>query len=109
MDLRIWKATGCNAGGSTTMSSVESSAGTESRSFCNGVLIADDDAMSRRILQSWLEGWGYEVTATEDGATAWKILQQENPPELLILDWVMPTIDGVELCRRIRERQHGSY
>jgi diguanylate cyclase (GGDEF)-like protein len=73
------------------------------------VLIADDDAMSRKILQSWLENWGYEVTAAGDGETAWNALQQEDAPELLILDWVMPTIDGVELCRRIRDRQHGAY
>jgi len=97
------------------MNSVESSTGqfipgdSESRKLCDRVLIADDDAMSRRILQSWLEGWGYEVTAAEDGATAWNILQQDHPPELLILDWVMPTIDGVELCRRIRDRRHGCY
>ncbi len=73
------------------------------------VLIADDDAMFRRILQSWLEGWGYTVLLAEDGATAWELLQREGPPELLILDWVMPGIDGAELCRRVRERQRGRY
>jgi two-component system cell cycle response regulator len=81
----------------------------ESRSSRDRVLIAEDDAMSRKILQSWLENWGYEVTVAEDGATAWKALQQEQPPELLILDWVMPAIDGMELCRRIRDRQRGPY
>lgn len=73
------------------------------------VLIAEDDAMSRKILQSWLENWGYQVTVAEDGAAAWKMLQQEQAPELLILDWVMPTIDGMELCRRIRDRRQGAY
>jgi diguanylate cyclase (GGDEF)-like protein len=65
--------------------------------------------MFRRILQSWLERWGYKVIVAEDGAKAWSILQQEHPPELLILDWVMPEIDGTELCRRIRERQRSPY
>lgn len=73
------------------------------------VLIADDDHMFRRILQSWLESWGYRVIVAEDGAKAWSILQQEHPPELLILDWVMPEIDGTELCRRIRERRSSPY
>ena len=79
---------------------------TESRSSCGRVLIADDDAISRKILRSWLENWGYQVTVAENGAIAWNILQREHPPELLILDWVMPEIDGMELCRRIRDRQH---
>ena len=82
---------------------------TESRSSCGRVLIAEDDAMSRKILRSWLENWGYTVTVAENGAIAWNILQREHPPELLILDWVMPEIDGMELCRRIRDRQHSPY
>ena len=73
------------------------------------VLVAEDDAMFRRILQKWLENWGYQVTVAEDGGEAWSILQQERPPELLILDWMMPEIEGVELCRRIRARQRPPY
>lgn len=73
------------------------------------VLIAEDDPMFRRILQSWLENWGYCVQVAEDGGEAWKILQQERCPELLILDWMMPQVDGIELCRRIRERQRSPY
>ncbi len=73
------------------------------------MLIAEDDAMFRRILQSWLESWGYQVVVAEDGAEAWNILQQDHPPELLILDWIMPEIDGTELCRRIRERKRSPY
>jgi two-component system cell cycle response regulator len=76
---------------------------------CEHVLIADDDAIFRRILQTWLESWGYRVLVAEDGAQAWSFLQHEHPPELLILDWVMPGIDGTELCRRIRERQRSPY
>jgi two-component system cell cycle response regulator len=69
------------------------------------ILVAEDDPMFRKILQSWLQSWGYQVVLAEDGARAWNILEQEKPPELLILDWVMPEIDGIELCRRIREQR----
>jgi two-component system, cell cycle response regulator len=78
-------------------------------SSCNRVLVAEDDAMFRRILQSWLENWGYLVTIAEDGARAWDILQQEPPPQLLILDWMMPAINGLELCRKVRESNQAPY
>jgi two-component system, cell cycle response regulator len=76
---------------------------------CNRVLVAEDDAMFRRILRSWLENWGYLVTIAEDGARAWDILQQEPPPQLLILDWMMPAINGLELCRKVRECNQTPY
>jgi two-component system, cell cycle response regulator len=76
---------------------------------CNRVLVAEDDAMFRRILQSWLENWGYVVTIAEDGARAWDILQQAPPPQLLILDWMMPAINGLELCRKVRECNRTPY
>ncbi len=76
---------------------------------CNRVLVAEDDAMFRRILQSWLENWGYQVTLAGDGARAWEILQREFPPQLLILDWMMPAINGLELCRKVRERNQVPY
>src|ERR1700726_2146257 len=73
------------------------------------VLIAEDDAMYRRILESWLEQWGFLTIFAKDGEQAWEILQQEPAPQLLIVDWVMPKVDGIELCRRIREKQQGRY
>ncbi|MGC2404426.1 MAG: diguanylate cyclase [Acidobacteriaceae bacterium] len=76
---------------------------------CNRVLVAEDDTMFRRILQSWLENWGYKVTLAGDGERAWKILQQDFPPQLLIFDWVMPGINGLELCRMVRERNQSPY
>ncbi len=78
-------------------------------SLSNSVLIAEDDAMFRKILENWLEHWGYRVVVAEDGAKAWNILQQEGPPQLLILDWIMPGINGMELCRRIREQRNSPY
>jgi diguanylate cyclase (GGDEF)-like protein len=68
----------------------------------NKVLVAEDDAMFRELVEQWLESWGYEVVLAEDGARAWEILQGDNPPELLIIDWLMPELDGLELCRRVR-------
>jgi two-component system cell cycle response regulator len=78
-------------------------------SACNQVLVAEDDAMFRRILQSWLENWGYTVTLAEDGAKAWDVLQQEAPPQVLILDWMMPEINGLDVCRKVREQNRDPY
>ena len=67
------------------------------------VLIAEDDPVSRRLLQAALVKWGYNVVIADDGAKAWALLQQENHPQVAILDWMMPEIDGVEVCRRLRQ------
>jgi len=66
------------------------------------ILIAEDDATSRLLLTRVLENWGYEVTVTSDGAEAWQALQTEDAPRLAILDWMMPGMDGVDVCRRVR-------
>ncbi|PID38112.1 MAG: response regulator [Proteobacteria bacterium] len=68
------------------------------------VLIAEDDLTSREILCTLLDRFGHEVVATCDGAAAWDALQQQDAPELLVLDWMMPELDGVEVCRRLREQ-----
>lgn len=73
------------------------------------ILLAEDDGIYRRLLQNRLENWGYRVSAAKNGADAWQILQEPDPPGLLILDWMMPGINGVDLCRRIRERDTGRY
>lgn len=73
------------------------------------VLIADDDALSRRILQDVLEPWGYQVTVTKNGEEAWKVLQQDNPPNLAILDWMMPGLDGVDICQLLRQQTKPRY
>lgn len=66
------------------------------------VLIAEDDAVSRRVLAATLDKSGYEVVAVADGAEAWAALQREDAPHLAVLDWMMPGMDGVEVCRRVR-------
>jgi len=55
------------------------------------------------MLQSDLKEWGYTPIAVGNGADAWRVLRDRNPPELALIDWVMPTITGPELCRRARE------
>lgn len=73
------------------------------------ILVAEDDPIFRHILQRWLESWGFAVALAEDGAQAWEILRQERPPQLMILDWMMPGVDGLELCRRARAARCGPY
>jgi len=68
------------------------------------ILVAEDDAVARRLLQAALAKWGHEVTVTASGTEVWDALQQADAPSLLILDWLMPGIDGVEICRRARQR-----
>lgn len=69
------------------------------------ILIADDDPVSRQVLVRALAQWGYELTVCCDGEDAWTALQVEEPPPLAILDWMMPGLDGVDICRRVREQQ----
>ena len=66
------------------------------------ILVAEDDRVSRRLLESHLLKWGHEVVVVEDGGQALAALQRDDAPELAILDWMMPGMDGVEICRRIR-------
>jgi putative two-component system response regulator len=66
------------------------------------ILIADDNNFYRRALQLTLEEWGYEVVAATDGEAAWAVLGGDQPPRLAILDWMMPKLDGPEVCRRVR-------
>jgi two-component system, cell cycle response regulator len=73
------------------------------------ILIAEDDPVSRRVLQAHLTKWGYEVVVTTDGFEAWNILQKDDPPPLAILDWMMPSMDGTEVIRKLRERRDVSY
>jgi CheY-like chemotaxis protein len=66
------------------------------------ILIAEDDAVPRRALEATLQRWGYAVTTVADGAAAWQVLQQVDAPKLALLDWIMPELDGTEVCGRVR-------
>lgn len=68
------------------------------------ILIADDDAVSRMELEALLARHGHEVESVCDGTEAWRVLQGEDPPRLVILDWLMDQMDGVEVCRLVRNR-----
>ncbi len=68
------------------------------------ILVAEDDPVSRRLLEATLVKWGYEVVTTSNGSEAWEALKAPEVPRLAILDWMMPEIDGVEVCRRARGR-----
>jgi DNA-binding response OmpR family regulator len=67
------------------------------------ILVADDDAIGRRVLERALGASGHDVLVVPDGADAWQVLAAPDPPALAILDWMMPELTGVELCRKVRE------
>jgi diguanylate cyclase (GGDEF)-like protein len=73
------------------------------------ILIAEDDAICRRILEATLKRAGYEVVAATDGHAAWEVLQAPDAPRLAILDWMMPGMDGPEICRAVRSRDDQGY
>ena len=70
------------------------------------ILIADDEPISRRLLEVTLRRLGHDVVAVEDGAHAIETLLREDAPRFAIVDWEMPKVDGLEVCRRLRLRQH---
>jgi DNA-binding response OmpR family regulator len=74
------------------------------------VLIADDDRVSAAMLAGILRRWDFDVLTAADGGAAWELLREHRPP-VAIVDWMMPTVDGPELCRRLRadERTAGTY
>jgi phosphoserine phosphatase RsbU/P len=67
------------------------------------ILVAEDETVSRHILEASLRQWGYDVIAVEDGTRAWEVLEGEGAPQVAILDWLMPGMDGIEICREIRK------
>ncbi len=73
------------------------------------ILIAEDDRISRRLLEMTLQRLEFEVILTENGARALEVLNGPDPPQLAILDWMMPELDGVEVCREIRSQERDKY
>lgn len=73
------------------------------------VLVAEDDRVSRAILKLNLEKWGYEVVVCSDGLQAWTELQKPDAPRMAILDWMMPGMDGIQVCQAVRERPQQAY
>lgn len=73
------------------------------------VLIADDEAVTLRMLEATLRRWGYQVVTARDGLEALRILREPDAPKLVVIDWLMPGLDGVELCHEIRSRGSEPY
>ncbi len=73
------------------------------------ILIAEDEPSFRRLLEEKLAMWGYDVVVAENGDAALRILQSEDSPRIAMLDWMMPGMDGVEVCRKVREERKDPY
>ncbi len=73
------------------------------------ILVADDDPVSRRLLESKLKKWGYDVVTAERGEEAFDLLRADGGPQLAVLDWMMPGLDGLEICRRLRALHQEPY
>ncbi|HLG94491.1 MAG TPA: response regulator transcription factor [candidate division Zixibacteria bacterium] len=72
------------------------------------ILVAEDDAVSRLVLEKTLQGWGHSVTSCETGAAAWA-LYRSGEFRVVISDWMMPEMDGPELCQKIRSLKRSDY
>lgn len=72
------------------------------------ILVAEDDVISRKLVCSSLQKWGYRITPVKDGKEAWEQVQKEVP-HIAIIDWMMPEMDGIELCKRIRNQKCNYY
>lgn len=81
----------------------------EARRDTNRVLIADDDPVSRKVLQAKLSRWGYVVETAVDGDEAWTKLAADDAPQLAVLDWMMPGMDGIEVTKRLRRFRDEPY
>ena len=73
------------------------------------VLLAEDARFARHLLQGALAGWGYEVILAEDGEQAWRAMQGPDAPSIALLDWMMPGLDGLQVCRKVREAAREPY
>ncbi len=73
------------------------------------VLIAEDEAISRKVLETMLKDYGYEVVVTCNGKEAWEALQSPDAPKIAVIDWMMPEMDGTEVCQSVRQRGSEPY
>lgn len=77
--------------------------------FSTSVLLAEDESVTRRLLEAQLARAGYDIVSVSDGLKALEILQSPGAPSLAVLDWNMPGLDGPEVCRRLRSLHRATY
>jgi two-component system cell cycle response regulator len=68
------------------------------------ILLAEDSPVYQHLIGGHLKEWGFDFELARDGAQAWKLLREPDAPMLALLDWVLPGLDGIEVCRNIRAR-----
>jgi two-component system cell cycle response regulator len=73
------------------------------------VLLVEDSPVHQQLLSTHLREWGFEVVLATDGLQAWALLQQPHSPRLALMDWVLPKMNGIEICRKLRERDADTY
>lgn len=73
------------------------------------VLLAEDEVVSRRLLGATITRFGYALDVVDDGLKAWNALSAEQAPAIAVLDWSMPGLDGLEVCRRVRDASRDGY
>jgi len=78
-------------------------------SAINRILVAEDHQVSRHLLERNLQNWGFEVVTAQDGKAAAEILEGPDSPSIAVLDWMMPHMDGVEVCKRVRQNRTTPY
>jgi diguanylate cyclase (GGDEF)-like protein len=73
------------------------------------IVVGEDNPVFQTLLKGLLKAWGYEVLIARNGQEAWALLSEEGGPRLAILDWMMPAMEGVEVCRRVRAEVRDRY
>ena len=73
------------------------------------ILVAEDDAVSRELLVAELQSLGHEISVAQDGEQAWALFQQQIELQVVVSDWLMPKMDGLELCRKLRRERRDHY
>jgi two-component system cell cycle response regulator len=73
------------------------------------VLVVDDDPVARRVLEASMRKAGYEPVMAIDGVDALRMLKLPDSPRLIVMDWLMPRLDGVSVCRELRAARQDPY
>ncbi len=88
---------------------IEPEVATAQKPGAGSILLAEDSALYRHLIQTHLAEWGFNFVCAEDGGAAWRILTEPDAPRLALIGWVLPEIDGIELCRRLRSQEGSPY